>query len=85
MSIEMDQRDKDCRESINSVLSSFGVVGAPEHLHASQYLPHNFEEPERQQFISLAWGIEGCRERHPTLVDFWVYALFDFLETQMQD
>ena len=84
MDVEMERKDEDCRKHINSVLAGFHVT-QQEPFFYILYLPSDFEEPERQQFMSTVTGVEGCRERFPTVVDFWVHALFNFLESQIQD
>lgn len=73
-----------CRHCIDDIVKSFHP--RDQELFAGPlYLPSDFRDPLRQEFMKIVKGIPGSKEYYPTIVEFWVYSLFDFLESQMND
>jgi len=72
------------RQSMNSFLTNYRVnQGPPLAYHL--YIPSDFREPEQQEFISITIGTSDYKKFYPSASDFWVTALFNFVEDQMQD
>jgi hypothetical protein len=76
------QQSAVCHAQTEAALANYFVrfVG---RLYGPLYLPHDFREPEQQQFISLKAGMTDYLTAYPNLASFWVDALFDFLVVRL--
>jgi len=76
-----DRDREDCRRLVEEAVSTFHLL-LQEKLSEFFYRPDDFKEPERDECMHFARGVEGARELYQTLPGFWVDALFNFFELQ---
>src|SRR5687767_3132754 len=73
-----------CQAQLENALAGFSIQNK-EHFFGLVYLPTDFKEPEQQQFMCITTGTANSKKFYSSPVGFWVHALFDFLEDQLND
>jgi hypothetical protein len=77
--VTAEQEREDCRKIVEEAVTTFCLL-AHEKYTEFTYELDAFKEPERDDYMGLFKGTEGAKEFYQTLLKFWVYAFFGFLE-----
>jgi hypothetical protein len=74
-----EQEREDCHKIVEEAATTFCLL-AHERYTEFTYELDAFKEPERDDYMGLFKGTEGAKEFYQTLLKFWVYTFFGFLE-----
>jgi len=81
MSEPPEQEREDCRKVVEEAVTTFCLL-AYEKYNEFTYDLDDFKEPERDECMAVFRGSERAKEFYQTLLEFWVYAFFGFVEDQ---
>lgn len=76
-----EQEREDCRKVVEEAVSTSRLLTREAYTDFF-YFPDMFKEPDREECMGLVKGTEGAKDFYQTLLKFWVYAFFGFVEDQ---
>ncbi len=76
-----EQEREDCRKAVEEAVSACQLP-ASGRCNEFFYFPDMFKEPAQNECMFLVNGTEGAKELYQTLLKFWVYTFFGFVEIQ---
>jgi hypothetical protein len=76
-----EQEREDCRKVVEEAVSTCRLPTSG-RCDEFFYFPDMFKEPAQDECMFLVQGTEGAKELYQTLLRFWVYTFFGFVEIQ---